>query len=170
MGFQCAAFGFVLAKHPSIYDLILFTVKSFQYQDKKYDMPKVLKNTELKSDLKEFVGECDCFDLNDFESQVQNLVYYDDIVQDMEYADQFTYKENSKIKVSNPTSCNLMIWIAKYDDESEPLARLMHGSDYHRQKLNEKDMADLFAWKRQLVDQNRMDSDVFLEMTSNCCG
>lgn len=161
MGFQCAAFGFILAEHPSIYELILFTVKSFQYQDKKYDMPKVLKNTELKSDVKEFVGECDCFDMNDFESQVQNLVYYDDIVQDMEYADQFTYKENSKIKVSNPTSCNLMIWIAKYDD----------GSDCDRQKeFDEEDMADLFAWKRKLVDQNRMDSDTFLEMTSNCCG
>jgi len=160
MGFLCAAFGFQLAEHPSTYEFILFTVKSFRYQDKKYDMPEVLKSTELKEDLLEFVGECDCVDINDFASQVQDLVFYDDIVQDMEKSDEFTYKENSKIKISNPTTCDLMIWVAKYNDECE----------YSRQsKLDEKDMKDLFDWKRKLVEQNRMSDDTFLEMTTNCC-
>jgi len=160
MGFLSAAFGFTLAEHPSIYDFILFTVKSFRYREKKYDMPEVLKSEDSKSDLLEFVGECDCVDMNDFASQVQDLVYYDDIIQDMEKSNEFVYKENSKIKISNPTSCDLMIWISKYDDESE----------YHRQsKFDEKDMTDLFAWKRKLVEQNRMSADTFLEMSSNCC-
>lgn len=155
MGFQRAAFGFVVCDHPSLDDFVAFVVKEFTLHGQHYVLTE-----ERTDECDKAVSELGC-SFNDFTSAATHIIYHDDIEADPQNENEFCYKNNKKIKISEITTCALMIWVAKYDDEDDS-----QSSDYH---LDQDDILDLFAWKKILVDQDRIEEDAQLELFSNCC-
>jgi hypothetical protein len=164
MGFYTAAFGFIIADHGGLSDLIQFAVKKFTLNGKQY----VKSNGKFKCEKEEedlgtqFYDMLDALrDFSGFVFEATDIIYYDDIAQDEKNPDEVCFKNNKKVTVSDIGGCALMVCIAKFSI----------GSELNSENLDDDDVLDLLSWKKQLIEQNRINDDynAQLQLFTNCC-
>ena len=74
---------------------------------------------------------------------------------------RFTYSKNPKIFIGLAYCCTYMICLGQVGDN--------YGVDDAPVTIEYDTLKDLLAWKDKLVEEERIDSDIELQMVGNCC-
>lgn len=105
---------------------------------------------DLISDLPEDqIGQTLIFDL------CKNNDLNDRLIQDL----TFYYQRDTQIRLGSVNCCNWMIYLAQLDIGYRPYAERVHPEQ----------LITLINWRKQLIEQKRLDPDAILCLVTNCC-
>lgn len=170
MGFHAVALGFYFG-HATKHQLLLKLVAKQIFLIKVDDSGKVESKEEMSFDRVEDYYDYR-FDYPDYPEYSLEIHMHDDIFipgkgrsvnvpyEDVRATD-FWYLNNDKIKIGDPHICATMIYVGCVGDDL--------GGEKGPIIIDEDTLEDLFAWKRKLVRDGRLPSDVKLQMVGNCC-
>ncbi len=145
MGFHSVTTGYVISESDGVEAFLNVVCKSITIDGKKYTKEN-FSETELYE-----------FELTDIREHEISFELYDDIEMDR---GMFYYKKDHNIKIGTPQCCACMIYLFCVGDD-------MGGGD--NTYVPDTSILNLIEWKRQLVKEGRVDSDVKFGGVMNCC-
>jgi hypothetical protein len=142
MGFNSVTFGFKVCKYCDWMTILDLIAEDYTLIGSDGEMHDWIIKIHLHEDLV-------CARGREFEVTWWELIHNT----------RLSYVHNQEISIGISYCCYYMIYVGQVGGDRETRQVI----------IREKTLADLLQWKQRLVEEDRVDEEIQLQMLSNCC-